>query len=652
MNLAELLDGVSVKHRSAVATRIGLPKQATAAEICAHLLDPVRLQEIVDGFSPEARRRAARQALGEDAPGYGYYRSGAPDAGGQELERCGLAFAFRDSWRTDYTVPDDIVGPLARALATVHLERGKAARAARWLGAPLQLAHDAAAVWAALHREPVRVKTDGEIYQRSWPKLLAALASLDLDQLDEGIRDRRLLLALAFLREERCLRLRLDASNGWETKRELTAAGGLYGLLSHEPAELRGRLLAGAGCERLELAGLTLLLGLGHGVAISLASFGRAAREFADEATLHRTPRHGSDAQVGASALLIAWLLGLAEVGLDAAGRPRAARLACVETETRPGPLAVCQGNFEVVLLALPGPADRLRLELACEPLAGQPHVYTITKRSAIAGQRAGVHPGGTLGLLRELAGELPQNVERTVGDWAAGYGAPLRVRTAMMLDAGDPATADRLAGGPLDGLVLERVGSSLLAFPAERLDEVRRALAAAGRELEPGLDQISGTWSQPRSGGSEAQAEWEPRDGVRPDPAGRLVSTLPAGSPPSARAQVAPVRSPAAALPPLRLVSGSDDEVEPVGPLDAVDRDDDGGEDDGDDKPLDVILDAIDDETEVRITYAGADGITDRTITPIDVQGAQVHAWCHRSDGEHRFWIPSILAAIPAQDR
>jgi len=647
MKLPELLDGVSAKHRSAVATRIGLPKKATAAEICAHLLDPARLQEIVDGLSSEARQFAARQALGENGPHY--YNSRAGEAGGQELERCGLAFALRDSWRTDYTVAGDLIGPLAQALASAHLELRKARKAARWLGAPLQLAHDAAAVWAVLHREPVRVKTDGEIYQRSWPKLVAALAALDLDEFVAEVRDRRLLVALAFLREEGCLRLRLDSSNGWETKRELTATGGLLELLSREPAELRWRLLAGAGCEPLELAALTLLPALGPGAEISLASFGRAAREFADEATRYPPPRHGTDTQAGASAVAIAWLVGLAEIGLDDAGRPCAVRLACVEPETRAGPLAVCQGNFEVVLLALPGPAERLKLELTCESVPGQPHVYTITKRAAIAGERAGAHPGGTLGLLRELAGVLPQNVERTVGEWAAGYGAPVRVRTAMMLDAGDPATADRLASGPLDGLVLERVGGSLLAFPADRLDEVRRALEAAGRELEPGLDQISGTWKEPRSGGSEAQAEWEPRS-ARPDPVGRLVSTLPAGSLPAARTQIAPVRSPVAAIPPLTLVTGSDDEDEPVGPLDALDaldRDEDGG----DDRPLDVILDAIEDETDVRITYAGADGVTDRTITPIDVEGAQVHAWCHLSDGEHRFWIPSILAAIPAHE-
>ena len=39
MMLRELLDSVPAKHRAAVATRIGLPKGATAAEIAGRLLD-------------------------------------------------------------------------------------------------------------------------------------------------------------------------------------------------------------------------------------------------------------------------------------------------------------------------------------------------------------------------------------------------------------------------------------------------------------------------------------------------------------------------------------------------------------------------------------------------------------------------------------
>ncbi len=456
---------------------IGLPKGTTAAEITAILFDAQRLEEVVAELSDPARGFAARQVLGEDRPQMGgYYHSRGGEAGAEELERCGLAFAFRDSWRTDYLIPGDVLGPLGQALATAHLQGCTAGTAQRWIGAPLQLAHDAAAVWSALHHEPARVKTDGEIYQRSWPKLIAALPAIDLHELDEDLHDRRLAAVLAFLREAGCLRLRLDSDSGWETKRELTATGELLELLASEPDELRTRLLSGADCGPLEMAGLTLLARLRR-AAVSLTSLGRAAREFADEAARYPSILSGTDAQVGARAVAIAWLAGLAEIGVDAGGRPCAVRLACVDVEARPGPVAICQGNFELVVLTVPAPADRLRLELTCEAVPGQPHVYTITKRSTVVAERAGVHPEGAFGILRELAGELPQNVERTVAGWVAGHGPPLRVRTAMMLDAGDPATADRLASGPLAGLVAERFGEPLLAFPAARLDDVRHAL-------------------------------------------------------------------------------------------------------------------------------------------------------------------------------
>jgi hypothetical protein len=652
MMLQELLDGVSAKHRAAVAGRIGLPKQATSAELSAALLDDQRLQEVVAELSDEARGLAARQILGEDRPQYdGYHHSRGGEPGGEELERCGLAFAFRDSWRTESVIPADVLGPLGQALATAHLQAGRTATAERWIGAPLQLGHDAAAVWAALHREPARVKTDGEIYQRAWPKLLAALPAIDLDELDEDLPDRRLVAALEFLRDSACLRLRLDSENGWETKRELTATGELLELLSREPGELRARLLGGADCGPLEMAGLTLLVRLGPAVAISLSSLGRAAREFADEAACYQSVLSGTDAQVGVRAVAIAWLAGLAEIGVDAGGRPRAVRLACVEAETTAGPVAICQGNFELVVLAVPAPADRLRLELTCEAVPGQPHVYTITKRSTVVAERAGVHPGGALGILCQLAGELPQNVERTVAGWVAGHGPPLRVRTAMMLDAGDPATAERLAGGPLAGLVVERFGESLLAFPAARLDDVRHALASAGRELAPGLDQISGSWSEGRRVGSEAESEWQPRASGGDAPGGRLVSTLhqvPPGHPASGPrpASAAPAR-------PLKLASESVDDEPELPSLEEGEIGEDGefGEEGEDGSPLDVILNAIEDETDVRITYAGADGVTRRTITPIEIKGAQVHALCHASADEHRFWIPSILVALPAHD-
>jgi hypothetical protein len=627
MMLQELLDSVSTKHRAAVARHIGLPKGATPAEIAAALLDVQRLEEVVAELSEEARSFAARQILGENEPRYGGYYSRAVDAGAEELERCGLAFAFRESWRTDYVIPDDLLGPLGQALATAHLEGCRTATAERWIGAPLQLAHDAAAVWAALRHEPARVKTDGEIYQRSWPKLRAALPAIDLDEFDDDLRDRRLAAALSFLRSSACLRLR-ESDADWETRRELTACGDLFELLSREPGELRTRLLSGAGCAPLEMAGLMLLVRLGPTAAISLDSLGRAAREFTNQAARYPPIVSGTEAQMGARAVEIAWLVGLAEIGLDARGRPCAARLACVEVEARPGQVAICQGNFELVVLSVPAPADRLRLELTCEAVPGQSHVYTITRRSAVVAEQAGLHPGGALGILGQLAGELPQNVERTIAGWVAGHGPPLRVRTAMMVEAGDHATAERLVAGPLAGLIVERIGESLLAFPAARLDDVRQALASAGRELEPGLDEISGRWSGGHRLASEAQSAWEPAANGGDGPGGRLVSMLRQAPPPASgshRESATPARL-------LTQANGS-------------------SEDELDLPTLDVILGAIEDESDVRITYAGADGITRRTITPIEIKGAQLHALCHASADEHRFWIPSILVAEPSDD-
>ena len=195
-------------------------------------------------------------------------------------------------------------------------------------------------------------------------------------------------------------------------------------------------------------------------------------------------------------------------------------------------------------------------------------------------------------------------------------------------------------------------IGSASRCWRSARLDDVRHALASAGRELAPGLDQISGNWSDGRRVGSEAQSEWEPTAGDDGAPGGRLVSTLrqdPPGRPASGPrpASAAPAR-------PLKLASGSvDDEPEhpPFDESEIDEHDSEFGDEGGDGTPLDVILNAIEDETDVRITYAGADGVTRRTITPIEIKGAQVHALCHSSAHEHRFWIPSILVAVPAHE-
>jgi hypothetical protein len=305
-----------------------------------------------------------------------------------------------------------------------------------------------------------------------------------------------------------------------------------------------------------------------------------------------------------------------------------------------PAPLAVCQSNFEVVLLRAPAPVDRLGLEVCCEAVAGQPHVYAITRASVLVGERAGVHPGGALGLLRALAGELPQNVERTVADWVAGIGPPLRIRTAMMVDAGDPATADRLASGPLARLVVERIGPSTLAFDAGRRSDVERAMKAAGHELEPGIDAISGTWrAESPSGSSDAEAAWAPPSERFASDDGPPTSTI-ADHPPAQR-NAGPSRPPRPEEATIAL-DLDDDEIAMVdGDIDPYEDEDE------DDLPLDVLLDAIEDEAEVRIVYAGAGGVQTHTIIPVEIDGAQLHALCDGpGDIEQRFWVPAIRSA------
>ena len=63
---------------------------------------------------------------------------------------------------------------------------------------------------------------------------------------------------------------------------------------------------------------------------------------------------------------------------------------------------------------------------------------------------------------------------------------------------------------------------------------------------------------------------------------------------------------------------------------------------------PVDVVLDAIESGSDVFILYAGAEGTTQRQITPYRVEGAAVHAFCHRRQDEQSFWLASIRDAVP----
>ncbi|MCP9488615.1 MAG: hypothetical protein MSC31_01910 [Solirubrobacteraceae bacterium MAG38_C4-C5] len=604
MRLRELLAGSSAPHRHAVARALGLDADAPAARIAETLGDEEHLASVVAELSSQGRAAATAGAFA--GPGAVFHTSPRADATGVlELERHGLAYAFGRSWARRHVLADDLLAPLQRVRAQAHAARvpDEPPGQARFVGAPLQLAHDAAVLSAFMAREPVRVKADGDIYARTRPKLETALGEID------GLNETALLrvdLALDWLRDEGLLRLRVDDLAGREARRELVPAGAPLTSLSDHPAALSERLTGHLVRYDEVRCLLPLVRALGDRER-SLPVLGEALEAMLGEAGM--LGHHAMEsAQLALSCAVPLWLAGELELGLDPVGAVVAVRRARPEAPPADqGPLGVAQGNFELVLLRRPSPGERALLELCCERTAGQEHVYTVTRAAARAAQRAPTGPQSVADALAGLVGELPQNVERSLRDWTRDVRAPLRLRSAMLVDVGDGATAEALAGGALDGLVVERMGERMLAVPADRLDEVAAALEGAGAALEPGLERVSGAWEERVEGSLPARARWDPIAPPEPMPHAVQVSTLEDGPPPGAP-DVAPQLDPTV--------------------------------------PLEVILDALERDIDVAIVYAGARGVTHRVVTPIEVDASRVHGYCHLRDDERSFWLASILVA------
>jgi hypothetical protein len=265
-------------------------------------------------------------------------------------------------------------------------------------------------------------------------------------------------------------------------------------------------------------------------------------------------------------------------------------------------------------------------LELAGERATGQAHVYKLTRDSLRSAARAGLGPGGPEAALERLAGDLPANVRRTIADWVRGVGPPLRLRSALFLDAGEPALAGGLADGALAGLVVERLGERLLAVRVEELDLVEQALGKEGHELDPEVERISGEWEErPYGHGADrsfaAQGAWQPVGTIEPEESEEPVTSR---IEETSRDAPAAGGAEAAALPDL------DGEL-------------DGGEF-GD--PIEVVLEAIDRGLDLEIVYAGARGMTHREVTPTEVDASRLHAFCHLRQDDRSFWLHSILVA------
>ena len=620
--VVELLAGVSAAHRRAVAAQLGLAPAASVDEMAAVLCDPEPMAAVVGGLTPGARRLAAEAAFLDEGV-VQQSRGGRVAAAVAELERHGIVFTFRGTYNLEHWVPSELRPLLAAALAAPYAGRlaaaGRVATApARWLEAPLQLAHDIASLWAYLARSPVRVKADGVVYQRDVPKLFDALPPFELHGPHDVMEGPRLGLVLALLRDERLVRVRVDDRPGAGGRRELVTAGDPLTLLSAEPGRLRRRLVAHARRSVLGALAGALAGALEPGTFVTLESFGAALRALCEDAGVG-VPET-SDFGLGLGGLHFAWLAGEVVIGLGENGMPASVRMEPAALRDEGCGRIVCQPNFELIALAPPSPAERLVLALSCEPVPGQAHVFRLTRASVQGAQRSGVLEGGMIAALERVVGELPQNVARSLSDWCASVHRPLRLRTAMLIDTADPGIADALLAGGFAAHVVERLGPSQLAIPAENLKAVETALRREGHSLEPGIDRLSGRFSEREPVRSEAELHWEPDTSDNP-PQGRQVSTLE-----NAPASPTPVSVSAILVSPASSPGNAAHET---------------------DDPIDAVLDAIDRGTDLFIVYAGAEGITERQITPYEVEGAAVQAYCHSHGGERSFWLSSIQEAV-----
>jgi hypothetical protein len=609
---SDLLASASAPHRRAVATQHGLSPGAAFDEVAAALRDRDRLATVVDALSEEAWRMVARAAFNRDPDVCGSW-SGRPDPVACELERHGLAFAFRHEYELEYHVPHDLHAPLADVLAARYNHDLERSEPARWLAAPIPLAHDLAALWAHLARAPVRVKADGPVYQRDVPKLLAALPALELHGVDDPIATYRLQFVLEVLLEEELVALRVDNLPGSSGRRELVASGDPLGLLARDPADLRARLLSNVGVAPLGAAALALVGRLEPEVPVAITSFGSALRRVCEDLWLGQDLQT-SDLALGMGGLHFVWLAGGVAIGVDRSGTPQAVRVIPAPA-LEPGRL-VCQANFELVALAPPSPAERLVIALTCDRVADQDHVFRLTRESVRAAERCGILAGGALATIERIAGELPQNVKRSLAGWTGSVRRPLKLRSALLLDAGDVETAEALLAGPVAAHVVERIAPTQLAIRGSAIGAVRDALRAEGHALDPGVERISGRWSERDPIPSEADRVWTPRRALSA-PVGEQCSTI--------------GRSPV----PTQATLGRGAELKPI----------------ADDETIDVVLRAIEQGSDVFIAYAGAGGTTERQITPYEIDGAAVRAYCHLHGDERSFWLASIVDALAVGD-
>lgn len=646
--LAEALDAAGAGHRRTVARAVGLPADAAAEQIAAAVVSPAGIADRLAAFEPTALETLAFGALthGVVAIDHRGHRSGFPDPSPTILSLAagGLLCSTRTHHQTMHQIHPELGRPLRVALfdraATVALTIDRQApEGLRWVTAPEQTLHDAAALSARLAAGGIQVKADGELYAKAVPKLVEALPALGV-RLDPPASALRLDLTLELLRDGGFVRCRSEDRPGASKRQELVTTGDLHARLRSRGDDLTG-LVAAVAMRRIgvEIAWdlADVLRQRGPGCEMALAAFAAGCEPLAlsVDRSLRQLPT-----EVAAQLILApVWLAGRCAFGVDDDGVISAVRFGALEPpcEIDSGPVALLQSSFELVLRRAPTPAERLALELLSEGNAGQEHVRRLTRASVTAAARSMRRSGADpLRALTEICGEVPQNVGRTLEDWVAGVKPPARLRSAMFVELPDELTADR-AAAQLGDAVVERLGSLRLAVDADAIGTLTKRLAAAGIELEAGIDRISGVWHERASLVDDRAARaWAPREHADWDTGltplnGTIVGILGAVTP-----APEPVTSrPSQAVIELDIGGGPSD-FDDFGTL--FDSSDDL-------EDLHYVLEEVCGESApVSVRYAAADGAKVIELVPTRVADGRVHGVDARTRRPVALWLTSIL--------
>jgi len=165
--------------------------------------------------------------------------------------------------------------------------------------------------------------------------------------------------------------------------------------------------------------------------------------------------------------------IGLVELGHDDDERPRGARVtaegramlrqvesgrgvaapaASSGSEIGDGASVVVQPNFQVLAIGPVSLATLAWLDLFAERQRAGPAAfeYHLSRESVYAAQQVGVSVGQIQAFLQRVAGsELPQNVARSLGEWAAHHERIVFRDGVSLVQAADAALMERLAQDP-----------------------------------------------------------------------------------------------------------------------------------------------------------------------------------------------------------